>query len=287
MTEPTSAVTAVTTAIDNAAKVANTPLFTTVIDKVTGFKISQWAAEGEVWKKLIHDEYEKAKEQGIIGVQYIALLRQTTNLINTAVKSAKYIDAGKPNEIKMDNDFFWNTIEHSKSVSNEEMQELIARIIAGEYNEPGTYAMSTLQAIKMLGKNELELFENMCCLLINQSRIPSTLFKKSDSSMEILREFRMNFGHLQILQNLGLFLPNSMVQTFENLENKNVELQYYDKQIVYKPKNENVLEFETPSYYGLSITGAQIAKHLNHKFNDEYFKWLKENYKIDNYVLKE
>ena len=42
---------ALTTAIDNATKVANTPLFTTVIDRITGFKISQWAAEGEVRKK--------------------------------------------------------------------------------------------------------------------------------------------------------------------------------------------------------------------------------------------
>lgn len=71
---------ALTAAIENATKVANTPLFTTVIDKITGFKISKWAAEGEIRKKLIHDEYEKAKENGIIGVQYIENLRHTTNL---------------------------------------------------------------------------------------------------------------------------------------------------------------------------------------------------------------
>ncbi len=53
MTYPIS----LTTAIENASKVANTPFFVTVVDKLTGFKISQWAAEGEVRKQLIHDEY--------------------------------------------------------------------------------------------------------------------------------------------------------------------------------------------------------------------------------------
>lgn len=121
-----------TTAIDNASKVANTPLFTTVIDKLTGFRISQWAAEGEVRKKLIHDEYQKAKDSGVVGIQYIESLRHTTNLIDTATKSAKYIDQDKPNKVKMDNDFFWNTIEYAKTISNEEMQESVAKIIAGE-----------------------------------------------------------------------------------------------------------------------------------------------------------
>ena len=102
MTDPIS----LAKAIDSAAKVANTPLFTTIIDKVTGFKLSIWSAEGEVRKKLIHDEYEKAKENGIMGMQYIEYMRNIENLIDTAVRSSKYINPNKPNNIKMDNDFF-------------------------------------------------------------------------------------------------------------------------------------------------------------------------------------
>ncbi len=162
--EPTAAL---TTAIDNANKVSNTPLFTTIIDKLTGFKISEWAAQGELRKKIIQDEYEKAKASGIVGIQYIKNIRETTNLIDTAVKSSKYIDPEKSNEVDMDNDFFWNVIEHSKSVSNDEMQELIAKIIAEEYNKQGTYSMSTLACLKTLGKAELNLIEKVAALSIN------------------------------------------------------------------------------------------------------------------------
>lgn len=283
MTDPVS----LTTAIDNASKVANTPLFTTVIDKLTGFKISQWVAEGEVRKQLILDEYQKAKESGIIGMQYIENLRHTTNLIGTATKSAKYIEQDKPNDIKMDNDFFWNTIEHAKTISNEEIQELVAKIIAGEYNHPGTYSMSTLQTLKMLGKQELELFEKMCSLCINDFQISQDIFTLPESIKPILNSLKIDFRSLQALQNLGLFLPNSMTRGIDNPDRKNFALNYLDKVILFKPTLENDTKIALPAYYELSNTGKQILQHLKQEFNEDYYIWLKTNYLIPNYVLNE
>lgn len=284
MADPTLAL---TTAIDNATKVANTSLFTTVIDKITGFKISEWAAEGEVRKKYIHDEYEKAKQNGIMGVQYIENLRHTENLINTAVKSAKYIDPNQTNDIKIDNDFFWNTIEHSKSVSNDEMQELIAKIIAGEYNKPGSYSMSTLYSIKMLGKEELELFERVSSLIINGDSIPESIFSLPENAKDFMSELKIDFGSLQILQNLGLFLPNNMTRSLENPSKEMFPLRYFDKMILFETSHESNFSIKMPGFYGLSITGKEIIKHLNPRFNEKYFSWLKENYKIPNYKVKE
>ena len=276
-----------TTAIDNASKVANTPLFTTVIDKLTGFKISQWAAEGEVRKQLIHDEYQKAKESGIIGMQYIENLRHTTNLIDTATKSAKYIDQEKPNDIKMDNDFFWNTVEHAKTISNEDIQELVAKIIAGEYNQPGSYSMSTLQTLKMLGKQELELFEKMCSLCINSDQIPKEIFSLPESIKPLMNSLKVDFGSLQTLQSLGLFLPNDMTRSIENPEKKNFAVNYLGRVNRLKPTHETNFKIDLPAFYGLSNTGKQILKHLNPEFREEYYSWLKTNYKIPNYILNE
>lgn len=280
MIDPTLAL---TTAIDNATKVANTPLFTTVIDKLMGFKISERAAEGEVRKKMIHDEYEKAKGNWIIGIQYIENLRHTTNLIDAAVKSSKYIDPNKNNEIAMDNDFFRNTVEHAKTISNEEMQELIAKIIAGEYNNPGSYSMSTLHSIKMLGKDELELLERIGSLIINWTQIPKVLFTMPKNARDFLNELKIDFGSLQILQNLGIFLPNDMSTTLENTEKQKIAIQYFNQKIIFGPINESISEIKVPEFYSLSTTGEQIIKHLNPKFNSKYFDWIKNNYNIPNY----
>ena len=281
MTDPAS----LAKTIETANKVANTPLFTTVIDKITGFKLSKWAAEGEVRKKLIHDEYEKAKEGGIMGMQYIEYMRSTENLINTAVKSSKYIDSEKPNEIQMDNDFFWNTIEHAKTVSNEDMQELIAKIIAGEYNEPGSYLMSTLQTLKMLGRLELHLLERICSLCLDDFIIPKNVFFTSQKRNPVFSNLDIDFGKLQSLTALGLVLPNDMTRTLENKDRKNFAISYFGNKLIFVPQNIDSLEIAYPDFFQLSITGQQIAEHLNPEFNGAYFEWLKDNFKVKNYEL--
>lgn len=211
-------------------------------------------------------------------------LSKVLHVLATLVKT-------KPKEaVKDDNDFFWNTIEHAKTVSNEEMQELIAKIIAGEYNAPGTYSMSMLQIIKMLGKSELELFEKMCSLLINGEQIPQDLFYLNENAKGFMNELAMDFSSLQLLQSLALFLPNSMTSSRENPEKINVSTVYFDKVILFSPitpDDDNTLKISVPVYFGLSPAGKHLLRHLNPKFNDSYFNWLKENYKIPNYKILE
>jgi len=216
--------------------------------------------------------------------------RDFFNLSKVLYKFATFIKTKPKEKIKDDNDFFWNTIEHAKSVSNEEMQELIAKIIAGEYNTPGIYSMNTLQVIKMLGKSDLELFEIMCSLLINGYQAPQDLFSLPENAKDFLDELGIDFGSLQLLQSLGLFLPNDMTESRENPEKKNFPVVYFDKKILFvptTPENEASLKISMPGFFGLSPVGKQLLKHLNPKSNDSYFNWLKENYKITNYKILE
>jgi hypothetical protein len=204
---------------------------------------------------------------------------------NILSKATPFITSDS-NTITDDNDVFWGFLEHSKEISNEEMQELIAKIIAGEYNAPGTYSMSALQIIKMLGKNELELFERVCGLLINNEQLPKVLFTGQENVRTLIQKVGVDFGKLQILQSIGLFLPNDMVLTIPNPEKKKFAVQYFNKTLLYEPENDN-LEIKTPDYYGLSVAGTQILKHLTPKYIEEYYAWLKENYKITNYKSTE
>ena len=215
--------------------------------------------------------------------------RQYSNLGNTLMKSTKLITSSD-NTIADDNDVFWGLLQHSKEISNTEMQEMIAKIIAGEYNIPGTYSMSTLQVIKMLGKSELELFERMCSLLINSDQIPQDLFSLPENAKEFMNELAVDFGSLQLLQSLALFLPNDMTRSMENPEKKNFQVVYFDKSILFSPitpEDANTLRISMHGFFGLSPVGKQLLKHLDPKPNDSYFNWLKENYKIPNYKIIE
>jgi len=244
-------------------------------------------AENEFEKEKQRGEVErKIQEPFIVQIETARAYRQYSNLGNALLKAVPMITAVE-NKVADDNDVFWGFLEHSKEVSNEEMQELIAKIIAGEYNAPGTYSMSTLQTVKMLGKSELELFEKICSFLVGNNQIPTKLFSLLGILRDLMNDFRVGFGSFQTLQSLGLFLPNSMVKSIKNLGKKNFKLAYFDKSILFIPENKNYLKSKTPAYFGLSLVGKQILKHLNPQYNEKYFVWLKENYKIPNYKILE
>ena len=258
-----------------------------VITKYTGKSVKVFEAEGDVEADKIRTKWELVEKPFWLQAEAIKMERQYSNLGNTLLKSAPIISATK-NNISDDNDVFWGFLEHSKEISNEGMQELISKIIAGEYNVPGSYSMSTLQVIKMLGKSELELFETICRLLINGNQVPSTLFSLPEDTKIFMEELGVDFGSLQLLQTLGLFLPNDMANVSENPEKKDYQVTYFDKSILFSPiiqENEDLLKILTPRFYKLSPVGEQLLKHLKLRYNDKYFTWLRGNYKIPNYKI--
>jgi hypothetical protein len=256
--------------------------------KLFGKSLAKLRAEAE-------NKFDEIKQVGeirreverpfIVEIETAKAHRQYSNLGETLKKATTFIK--QPSGVmKDDNDVFWGLLEHSKEISNEEMQDLIAKIIAGEYNNPETYSMSTLQTLKFLGRKEIELFEQVCGLLLDQTKhLPMALFTGGDDTKPLMQKLDIDFEDFQTLQNLGLFLPNNMKNILKNPEKKNFAITYFDKKIIYTPQNENKLDIEIPGFYGLSLAGRQILGHLNPKYNEDYYNWLKENYKITNYEI--
>lgn len=255
-----------------------------VIKKYTGKSIKVFEAEGDIETDKIKTKWEVLEKPFWLQAEAAKMNRQYANLGNTLIKTVPQIEATK-NKVSSDNDVFWGLLEHSKEISNEEIQGLIAKIIAGEYNVPGTYSMSTLQTLKMLGKKELELFEMLSSLIVNGDQIPQDLFSLPDGAKEFMREIGVDFASLQALQNLGLFLPNDMTRTISNPKGKKFDLEYFGKHIQFTPLNKTIEKVESPNFYGLSDIGKQIITHLKPKKNDLYFRWLKENYRIPGYDI--
>jgi hypothetical protein len=266
-------------AIKTASGVAKSSTTRAFIDKVTGFSISRWEAEGEVVRQQILDEYNDAKKNGVNGVAKATELRQAANLINVAAKSAAYIDQDNKASPSIDNDFFWNTIEFAKTVSNEEVQDLLAKILAGEYNKQGTYSLRTLQILKNLDSELLDSFKEICSLVINGHTIPRQVFNLDKGLSS-----RPDYQDFQTLQSLGLILPNEM--SLKTTRNKSISIPYQDKLLIFitdRPSDDTV---SIPGYYALSSSGNEIFRLIKPKFNKDYYKWLKDNYKITGYKLR-
>lgn len=275
-------------AISTLAKATETKVGYTFLDlvvtKVTGKSLKVFEAQGDIEADKVKTKWELLDKPFWIQAEAQKMQRQYSNF-GKVLKMAAPLITNPTSKITEDNDMFWGLLEHSKEIRNEEMQELIAKIIAGEYNAPGTYTMSTLQIIKLLSKIELELFERLGSLIVNGHQLPEVLFSGNDKVQEFMKILKLDFGDLQALQSLGLVLPNSMESKVQNTESKNVLIQYFDKILIYSPNESKPTTARLPSFYGLSVVGTQILKHLKPMFNSEYYQWLRENYTLPAYNL--
>jgi hypothetical protein len=195
--------------------------------------------------------------------------RDFFNISKVLYKVATLVKIKPKDKIKDDNDFFWNTIEHAKSVSNEEMQDLIAKIIAGEYNNPETYSMSTLQILKSLDKKALEEYVKVLGVCFTTS---GTIFESIYSTVDNLKLFDLNFNSLRELQGLGLITTSTARHESFTLEDT-----FANKKITItnKAKDQKV---PIPNYWSLTQSGREIGQHLMITANPAYLKWLQETF---------
>ncbi|MFI3249543.1 MAG: DUF2806 domain-containing protein [Eubacteriales bacterium] len=66
------------------------------------------------------------------------------------------------NDEPLDPDFFFKVRDCSGEVSNEEMQNWWAKLIAGEVKKPGSFSRRTLETLKNLSEEEARFFEKIC-----------------------------------------------------------------------------------------------------------------------------
>jgi hypothetical protein len=125
----------------------------------------------------------------------------------------------------------------------------------------------------------------MSSFCINSSQIPKDIFVLSLAGSLASNMLKLDFGDLQTLQHLGLFLPNEMTEIIDFSQNNVFSINYFNEKIQFKSINDELSSFQVPGYFALSNSGKQILQHLNPQFNEEYFNWLKSNYKVPGLVL--
>ena len=198
--------------------------------------------------------------------------RQYSNMGVALMKAAPWVIAEENN----DNDVFWGLLEHSKEISNEQMQDLIAKIIAGEYNQPGTYSMSTLQVIKSLGKSELEKFEKNCTVLINNLHFLYNFYSFGEPQSEMRVALGINYKDFVECQNLGLVQTNAISQNIDLKKDEIIKMVYFDKPILLKTKGD-VKNYTLLNIYQLTNAGQQILQHLSPMPSDLFYNWAKKH----------
>ena len=126
----------------------------------------------------------------------------------------------------VEDDWITNFFDKCRIVSNEDMQQLWARVLAGEANTPGAFSKRTVNLLVDLDKGDAELFMRLCGFgwMIEQF-IPLVF----DVRNEIYNRHRIHFGSLSHLESLG-FIQFDQIAGFLRLKfPKKVTVSYYGR----------------------------------------------------------
>jgi hypothetical protein len=110
-------------------------------------------------------------------------------------------ETAKPNEVS--NEWITSFFARCRHVSDEEMQALWAKVLAGEANSPGRYSKRLLVVLESLEKKEAEIFATLCRYVwkFDQRMIVPIV---TDHSKSIYTENGITFGALRHFDGIGL-----------------------------------------------------------------------------------
>ena len=202
--------------------------------------------------------------------------RKQDNMENITQKALPHLnDSSKPEDIE--DDWIANFFDKCRIVSDEEMQSLWAKVLAGEANSPGAYSKRTVNMLGSLDKTDAHLFTSLCGFGWFIGDVVPLVF---DEQQAIYNDQGINFKTLTHLDSIGL-VNYGVVTSFGRLKlPKRVTVLYYGTAFVLEFQQEIDNRLDIGKVL-LTAAGQQLAAICGSKtvegFQDYVFqRWINE-----------
>jgi hypothetical protein len=253
-------------------------------------------ADAKAYKiEVVERAKSKASAEGK-EIEIETFSRIEDRILNSEIRKQKNIDnvaESAAEELKNEKDVpeepisedwstrFFNIIE---DISDDEMQAIWGRILAGEIKKPKSYSLRTLEFLKNLSKEEAMNFVKISELVIFASD-KRVVFNPDDGAI-LEEKFGITFAHILELKELGLINMDSNLkisfkkQTQEDI----VTMLYHNKCIVF----ERQIDAEDINFKCLILTniGIQLLPLIQTNLNFEYLKFIKEKLQSEKVKVK-
>jgi hypothetical protein len=161
-------------------------------------------------KKL---EWKITQQQIIQALQENDSQLEYNNTVWTLQKTLPKINENA--EWNIDSDKIKRLKDLSKDFSSEEMQEVISWILAWEYNQSWSFSLKTMDIVRSLSRDELNLFKRFCWLVIDGEFILRDFYWAWHRNLPILTLKWIWYNEYLYLQELGLTSWSASVSDYE------------------------------------------------------------------------
>ena len=140
--------------------------------------------------------------------------KRQANIGSVVGQAASELGDKEIQDREIDHDWTARFFSEVQDVSSEEMQQLWAKVLAGEVERAGSTSIKTLGVLKSLNKSTAALFGTLCSIHVStrfnenhfiDARVPSLGGNAGDNA---LREYGLGFGDLNVLNEHGLIIPD-------------------------------------------------------------------------------
>lgn len=195
-------------------------------------------------------------------------------IIKKAISKLK--DQSDPS--KMDVDWIANFFQKSRIVSDAEMQELWASILAGEANSPGSYSKRTVNFLEDMDKKDAEYFAKLCRFGWQMfDEFTPLIFNYQN---HIYKSNGINFPTLSHLESIGLIHQEHHFNGYVNDNTpKRFTASYFGRSLNLDIKKQKENKIEVGQVI-LTKVGLELASICHTQEVDGFFDYVKEKWKL-------
>lgn len=180
----------------------------------------------------------------------------------------------------LDEDWTTRFFKISEDISNEEMQALWGKILAGEIKQPKSYSLRTLELIRNLSKSEADIFMKIANFAIESSN-RNYIFKGNEDNF-LSNKHNIKYNDIALLIELGLIQPGDFVN--HQFLQQSIDIQRFlvagNIILIIKVK-ANTPDIKMPVYV-FSNTGNELLKLVKPNPPFDYLSYFSNSIKSEN-----
>ena len=182
---------------------------------------------------------------------------KANNFLKIAQKADEYYSQSSKTPVDEAYDFDWfvRFYEAVGNVSNEQMQEIWAKILSGEISHPGSFSLRAIEVLKNLGQKDAELFGKICSNAIQSGEHIFVPFYES-----YLDKCRISYSEIMHLDEIGLINSDSMLVLKINVSSEeNIAFHNNSLLITVKTSEENNVDIAIKQF-PLTDVGCELSR---------------------------
>lgn len=216
-------------------------------------QVARAEADAEKIKALAQIEITELQQRALHRFVFEESKKQD-NIESITAKALPYLkEDANPNNVE--DDWITNFFDKCRLISDEQMQALWAKLLAGEANSPGSYSKRTIDLLGSLDKTDALLFNTLCGFGWFIGNVVPLIY---DEQASIYTDHGIHFNTLEHLDDIGL-VSFSSIGGYRRLKiPKHICIFYYGEPINIEFPSEQNNELETGKVL-LTRAGQELA----------------------------